>query len=154
MTRRPRVLITLDTGTADRRGVSLPTIGAKRAYAEQVVIAGGTPLFVPPTENLDVVDALAREMDALVITGGDFDIPPDAYGGTTGHRRLDAPKTERTSFETGLFARALDRRCPVLGVCGGMQLMNVALGGTLLVDIAADRPQGPRSRAADLAQGR
>ena len=140
MNRRPRILITLDTGTMKRRGVSMPTVDAKRAYGEQVAESGGTPLFVAPTEDADVIDALAATMDGLVITGGDFDIPPDAYGEQAGDRRLDAPKADRTSFEGALFARALDRRCPVLGVCGGMQLMNVVLGGSLLVDIGTDQP--------------
>ncbi len=149
MIRRPRILITLDTSTTDRRGVTFETVDAKRAYGDQVAAAGGIPLFVAPTGVTDVLDGLAASMDGLVITGGDFDIPPEAYGASAtangseasvGPRRLDPPKPERTGFERSLLEMALGRRCPVLGVCGGMQLINVALGGTLLVDIATDRP--------------
>jgi putative glutamine amidotransferase len=141
MTRRPRVLVTLDTGTALRRGVPLPNLQLKAAYAESVERAGGLPLLVAPTADVGLREELGALMDALVITGGDFDIEPWRYGhGGEPPSRLDTPKPLRTDFEWHLLEQALERRVPVLGICGGMQLLNVVLGGTLLGDIGSERP--------------
>lgn len=133
---KPKILITLDTGEADRRGVKFPNVNLKSAYVEAVARAGGLPLLVAPTEDPELIGALVPLMDALVVTGGAFDIDPALYGATTQHR-IDAPKPARTHFERTLIEAALARRRPVFGVCGGLQLLNVVLGGTLLQDIGA-----------------
>ncbi|MEL7372719.1 MAG: gamma-glutamyl-gamma-aminobutyrate hydrolase family protein [Myxococcota bacterium] len=140
MSRRPRILITLDSGSTDRRGIALETVVTKSAYGEQVARAGGIPLYVATTDDVNLVSAMASVMDGLVVTGGYFDIPPQAYGASANGRRLDAVKSDRTRFENDLLNTAMQRRCPILAVCGGMQLLNVVLGGTLLIDIGADRP--------------
>jgi putative glutamine amidotransferase len=73
----------------------------------------------------------------IVITGGDFDIPPERYGEV---RRASCgrEKAARTAFEWALCEAALAGRVPLLGVCGGMQLMNVVRGGTLFQDLGQD----------------
>ena len=137
---RPRILVTLDTGEALRRGVPFPTVELKAAYGHAVEAAGGLPLLVAPTGDPAVVAELIALLDGLVITGGAFDIAPELYGQARGGGRLDPIKPGRTGFELALLRGALARRRPVLAICGGMQLLNVALGGTLLQDIRASRP--------------
>jgi putative glutamine amidotransferase len=76
----------------------------------------------------------------VLITGGAFDIPPEAYG-ETAREGMGPLKEGRTTFETALMRAALKRNMPVLGVCGGMQLLNVVLGGTLFQDIGREVPE-------------
>lgn len=135
----PRILITLDTGESTRRGVRFPIVQQKEAYASAVVRAGGLPLWVGP-ESLPRLEALVELADGILVTGGDFDIPPEAYGGSAAGQRLDRTKPERSRFEAELTRAALARGLPILGVCGGMQLLAVVLGGRLHVDIAGEVP--------------
>lgn len=132
-----RVLITLGSGTASRRGVPFPVATQKQAYAEAVAAAGGVPLWVGPTEAAVSVEAYLEVVDALVVTGGAFDIPPEAYGETP-RGRIDRPEPARTHFERALLEGAIRRDLPVLGVCGGMQLLAVVFGGSLHQDIGTD----------------
>ncbi|MBI2375851.1 MAG: gamma-glutamyl-gamma-aminobutyrate hydrolase family protein [Deltaproteobacteria bacterium] len=134
---RPRVLVTLDDGVAVRRGVESPTVLMKRAYSDAVELAGGLPLMVAPTSEPDALADLAELMQALVVTGGAFDLEASLSGASDGVR---ATKPRRTRFEWSLVQAALANGVPVLGVCGGMQLLNVVRGGTLLGDIAASIP--------------
>ncbi len=133
-------MVTLDTGSSERRGVRFSDVRAKAAYVEAVVQAGGLPLLVAP-QSVDASDELLELADGLVVTGGDFDITPAMYGQSEGSARLDAPKPERTNFEAALLKGALDLDLPILAVCGGMQLLNVLLGGTLHQDIRHALPE-------------
>jgi putative glutamine amidotransferase len=136
---RPRILVTLDTGEELRRGVPFPTVSMKAAYARSIELAGGTPICAAPTGESNVTDDLASLMDGLVVTGGAFDIDPASYGrAARSDVRLDARKPLRTAFEWRLVEIALERKIPIFGVCGGMQLLNVVLGGTLHQDIGAE----------------
>jgi putative glutamine amidotransferase len=87
-----------------------------------------------------MVDAFLDRISGLVVTGGAFDVPPEAYGEAP-REGLGTLKPARTRFETALLQAALRRNMPVLGVCGGMQLLNVVLGGTLFQDIQRDLPE-------------
>jgi putative glutamine amidotransferase len=96
------------------------------AYVAGVVRAGGAPLLVPPgagvEETLDVVDG-------LVFSGGS-DLDPSLYGAEP-HRETNGIVRERDDFELGLMRAALERDVPVLAICRGSQVLNVALGGDL-----------------------
>jgi putative glutamine amidotransferase len=76
-------------------------------------------------------------LDGLVVTGGAFDVPPELYG-EAARAGLGPTKPERTVFEKDVLEAALAARLPVLGVCGGMQLLNVVRGGTLYQDLRAE----------------
>jgi putative glutamine amidotransferase len=141
MSSRPRILITLDTGTEARRGVPFESVHLKQAYVDAVERAGGIPLLVAPTADPALIGELVQLMHGLVVTGGNFDVPPERYGQAVTAQRVDATKPQRTEFEWRLIEGALARARPVLGVCGGMQLLNVVLGGTLLQDIAEAHPE-------------
>lgn len=139
MTRRPRILVTLDLGESLRKGVPFANVNLKLAYVRAVEKAGGTPLLVAPTDERAVIDGLIGLMDGLVITGGAFDIDPARYGQSV-RGRIDQPLPLRTDFEWALTEAAMADGKPVLGICGGMQLLNVITGGTLIQDVGAEVP--------------
>jgi putative glutamine amidotransferase len=105
-------------------------------YADAILDAGGIPIVAPYCTDPRALDALIEKSDALVLTGGDFDVDPSLFGEEP-HPALGTIKPERTAFERALLARAETRGMPVLGVCGGMQLMNVVRGGTLWQDLSS-----------------
>jgi putative glutamine amidotransferase len=134
--------LTPDVGhTAARPGrPPVPRYELKQAYADAVLAAGGLPLILPYSEDETAPAEAVSLCDALVITGGAFDIPPEAYGRTR-HRLLGDLKPTRTQYEQRVLRAALDAGLPVLGVCGGMQLLAVELGGTLIQDIRDELPE-------------
>ena len=137
-TRRPSIGITPDVTTATAE-VPLLRYEVKIAYAEAVLRAGGLPFVFPYSDDKQVVDAYLDRVSAVLITGGAFDIPPEAYG-EAAREGLGDLKPGRTQFEMLVLKGALSRRMPVLGICGGMQLLNVAFKGTLYQDIGREVP--------------
>jgi putative glutamine amidotransferase len=104
----------------------------QRSYVEAVQRAGGVALMLPPDPRVDP-DQLLDAIDGLILAGG-RDIDPAAYGAER-HPETDESRAERDEFEIRLARRALERDVPLLGICRGMQLMNVARGGTLVQDL-------------------
>jgi putative glutamine amidotransferase len=98
------------------------------AYVRAVEHAGGRPLVVPPSD-----DGLEETLDALdgVIFSGGGDLDPELYGADP-HGETDEPRAERDAAELRLLEAALDRDMPVLAICRGSQLLNVARGGDLV----------------------
>lgn len=135
--RRPVIGITPDQATPP--GSQFPVYELKLSYAEAVLRAGGLPMVLPYSDDPTVVEAYLERVSGLLVTGGAFDIPPEAYG-ETAREGLGALKPGRTGFETALMQAALKRHIPLLGVCGGMQLLNVVAGGTLYQDILRELP--------------
>ncbi|MBI2891771.1 MAG: gamma-glutamyl-gamma-aminobutyrate hydrolase family protein [Nitrospirae bacterium] len=97
-------------------------------YCEAVVRASGTPILLPPVET-DRRGLLER-IDGLILTGGG-DIEPARYGGTL-HEKIYAVNSERDHGELELARLAVMGRIPMLAICRGLQVLNVALGGTLI----------------------
>ena len=104
----------------------------QRSYVEAVQRAGGTAVMLPPDPDADP-DQLLDVIDGLILAGG-RDIDPESYGADR-HPLTDESRTERDEFEIRLARRAMERDIPLLGICRGMQLMNVARGGTLVQDL-------------------
>jgi len=96
-------------------------------YATSVAAAGGTPVFLPL--DGDPAELLAR-LDAVLLAGGE-DVDPASYGASPAPQ-LGATSPGRDAFELALVRGALDADRPVLGICRGQQLLNVALGGVLV----------------------
>ncbi len=134
--RRPNIGITPDWQEA-RPEAPFASYELKVPYADAVLRAGGLPLVLPYSDDATCVDAYLDRVSGLLITGGAFDIPPEAYGDTT-REGMGPLKAARTAFESALMRAALKRNMPVLGVCGGMQLLNVVLGGSLYQDIGRE----------------
>jgi len=142
--------------TADRRvGEGLadsPRVRPRRDEAfvlEPYVLAvqrsGAVPLVLPPGPT--DLDAVLDRVDAVVLTGGDMDIHPSHYGQEVSGR-LDRVEPARTDLELALARVTLERGVPVLGICGGMQVLAVAAGGTLIQDlppgdVAHEQPDDP-----------
>lgn len=101
-----------------------------RSYVDAVQRAGGVAvLLAPDPASVADPDEVLDRVDGLMLAGG-ADIAPAAYGATA-DPHTDAPAPERDAFEIALTARALERDLPFLGICRGIQVMNVARGGTL-----------------------
>ncbi len=134
-------LIGITTGY-EQHGETVVSLG--RRYLRAVEQAGGVPVTLAPLQEAQLVERYALLLDGLMVSGGK-DIPPALYGEEP-HPRTDALPEERPLFEIALVRlfRELDK--PVLGICYGCQLLNVAFGGTLIQDIPSQVGNGVTHR--------
>jgi len=131
MTKRPLIGLTLDAEPPG--GYSkYPWYALRQNYISAISAAGGLAVALPHEPEL-AAEYLDR-LDALIVTGGAFDVDPALYGASERHHTV-ALKADRTSAELALLNGALERNMPVLGICGGEQLLAVALGGSLIQHI-------------------
>ena len=107
-------------------------------YSRAVEHAGGVPALVPPLAHAADAAHLMDAMDALLLTGGE-DVDPARYGAPR-HPTVTDVSAERDATELALVHAARERGKPLLAICRGIQLVNVAFGGTLVQDIATERP--------------
>jgi putative glutamine amidotransferase len=102
-----------------------------RSYSLAVQAAGGMALVLPPDDSAaERPDEMLDLVDGLMLAGGS-DVDPASYGARA-HPETSGTRPERDRFELALTHRALERDIPVLGICRGMQVLNVACGGTLV----------------------
>lgn len=110
--------------------VDVPNDAIPHSYVTAIEQAGGSPVLIPSVEsNLANIDRILDGIDGLLLPGGS-DLDSDLYG-QEAHRENDQPLRLRDDLEIALTRRAVDRGIAVYGVCRGMQVINVALGGTL-----------------------
>jgi putative glutamine amidotransferase len=114
----------------DRTGVNV-------AYVHRLLEAGGLPLVLSPVLGAGRAAEALTEMDGLLLSGG-ADIAPARYGAAPSPR-LGTVEPERDAFELALYSAARARGLPVLAICRGLQLVNVAAGGTLWQDLPSER---------------
>lgn len=136
MSPRPVIGLTLD---AEQPGgySKYPWYAVRQNYADAIIAAGGLPIALP--HDAALANAYLDRIDALVVTGGAFDVDPALYGEGDRHATVTL-KEGRTAAELALTQGALGRDLPVLGICGGEQLLAVALGGTLVQHIPDSVP--------------
>ncbi len=115
-----------------------PIYGANRTYIRALIAAGATPLLIPPELDASALERVCAQLDGLMLAGG-ADVDPAHYGEQRSSACGDV-EPERDELELTLTRMALDRDLPTLGICRGMQVLNVACGGSLYQDIATDRP--------------
>jgi len=117
------------------------------AYIRAVQAAGGIPVLLTPHFTPEVQAALWQRLDGLVLTGGG-DIEPERFGEAR-HPSVDDVSPARDDLELGLTRRAVADDVPLFAICRGIQVLNVALGGTLVQDIASEWPNAlPHSQTA------
>ncbi|MDM4762684.1 gamma-glutamyl-gamma-aminobutyrate hydrolase family protein [Galbitalea sp. SE-J8] len=137
-------------GPRDRHGSTAPLIGLTtyleraqqgvwdgpasflpRQYFDAVTRAGGIAVLLPPQPvDAEVAASVLDAIDGLIVTGGK-DVDPARYGQEP-HPTTDAPRLDRDAWEDALLAAAIERELPFLGICRGLQVLNVTRGGTLL----------------------
>ena len=130
------VMLSNEIGFDPRFASVLPAFNsAPRDYSMAIEAAGGIPVILPLTLDEEVLTATLDRLDGLLLTGGD-DVDPLRYG-EDHHHKIEKTNPVRDQFDLTLARMALDRDMPILGICRGCQILNVAEGGTLYQDISA-----------------
>jgi putative glutamine amidotransferase len=115
-----------------------PIYASNQAYVQAVRHAGGAPILIPPLPGGEALPAIQEILDGLLLTGG-ADLDPALYGeAPLPETRSSEPQRDAT--ELAITRWALEKRLPVLGICRGMQMLNVACGGSLYQDLPTQRP--------------
>ena len=122
-------------------GFRTPVVGAGQLYLDALCRAGASPMVVHPGLPVNALaDVLGRADGLLLLGGGDVD--PDCYGATDRHPTLYDIRSDQDAFELAALRCAISLDMPVLAVCRGAQLLNVACGGTLRQHIGDDESLG------------
>jgi putative glutamine amidotransferase len=150
MVNPPLILVAAST---EKRGVEFGDVSLSLSenYLRAVMDAGGLPVVLPCTTSPELVAESVRRCDGVLLTGGD-DVAPKLYADKLPPRlaRTVGPNDHpRDLRELMLIGEVLRQRKPLLAICRGHQLLNVALGGTLIVDIAAQVPGALRHNRSD-----
>lgn len=127
MSKRPLIGLTLDAEPAGGWS-KYPWYALRQNYTAAVAAHGGLAVALPHDAGL--AEEYLDRLDGLIVTGGAFDVDPALYGDTARHQTVEL-KADRTTAELALLRGAMQRNMPVLGICGGQQLLAVALGGSL-----------------------
>lgn len=138
---KPVIGVTPDFNAGDRKdmGGHEPTYFLRARYIRAVEELGGIPLILPLVAEPSARRRLLDLVDGLLITGSGPDLPPHLYGEQQRYK-FPLVSERRADFELELVHQARKRDLPVLGICGGMQTVNVACGGSLYQDISAQVP--------------
>ncbi|MDH5428477.1 MAG: gamma-glutamyl-gamma-aminobutyrate hydrolase family protein [Nitrospirota bacterium] len=135
---KPVIGVTPDFNAGQRKdmGGKEPTYFLRARYLQAIQEAGGIPLVLPLISSRTQQAYLLQRVDGLLVTGSGSDLAPHHYGESQEYS-FQHMSEERARLELGLSKLAFEHQVPTLGICGGMQSMNVALGGTLIQDIPA-----------------
>jgi putative glutamine amidotransferase len=151
LARRPRIIIPPDavvlSSRMDGRGAFCAL-----SYSEAILAAGGLPVILPLTANRRVLQEFLDDADGLLLIGGG-DVNPRRYGGRP-HPKISGVDDTRDEMEIHLCRAARRRDLPTLGICRGIQIINVAFGGTLHPHITGHAHPQPTARVHRLRWGR
>ena len=129
--KKPVIGITLDSEDPGAYS-NMPWYALRQNYADVITQSGGLPIALP--HEPDLAEHYMSIIDGLVVTGGAFDVDPSMFGAENRHETV-VTKDRRTAFEKNVTEAMLSADKPVLGICGGQQLLHVILGGTLIQHI-------------------
>jgi putative glutamine amidotransferase len=132
----PTIGITAWPRAVDLLGMPQPNQTVPTAYVSSVTRSGGVPVLLPTVDE-DRIDDLLATVDAVILTGGG-DVAPDRYGSAP-EPETDRVDPRRDRFDIAVARRVLDRRTPTLAVCRGLQIVNVARGGSLHQHVPSHR---------------
>ncbi|HEU4346125.1 MAG TPA: gamma-glutamyl-gamma-aminobutyrate hydrolase family protein [Candidatus Binatia bacterium] len=135
----PLIGITADLSTDSRSSTGEAMLLLPQRYCRAIENAGGIPLVLPAVVSGSSLRRILQRLDGLLISGGNFDIHP-AYYGEKPIEAVGEVKPKRTESELELARLAVARDLPLLGICGGAQALNVAMGGSLYQDISSEIP--------------
>lgn len=150
MKRRPVILITPSTASKGEE-FSDASISLSNRYTDAVIAAGGLPLIFPATATRWVVKEAMKDCDGVMLTGGD-DIDPKLYAKDLPEelaRKVGPLEPNRDLWEAALIEEIFQEHKPLFAICRGHQMLNVALGGTLVVDIPTQVPGALNHRRMD-----
>lgn len=133
MARKPVIGITPSPMDDTQEHGSFHRYAIANTYTEAVEAAGGIPIVIPPQSGN--IDQILELIDGLLLSGGG-DIDPIHYGDSDVHEKTYGIHEGRDALELALARKALERDMPTLCICRGIQILNVALGGTLYQDVA------------------
>ena len=134
MSKKPLIGLTLDLETTKTYS-KFPWYALRENYCSSISCFGGVPF--PIVYDNKAINSILDVIDGLVITGGAFDVHPRYYSEKIKYHNLNI-KADRTMFEINICKLALKKNIPVLGICGGQQLINIVYGGSLYQDIKKD----------------
>ncbi len=143
-----RPLIGIPCHAGVRAETERPIYYNNRTYIHAVEHAGGVPILIPIFDDLDELHTLLPRLDGLLLSGG-IDIDPANYGEEP-HPLLTSTNPQLDALELAMARWAFDKNVPTLGICRGMQMLNVALGGSLYQDVATLCPNSLRHPNWDL----
>jgi putative glutamine amidotransferase len=119
-----------------------PRVGQNQTYIDAVLRAGAAPLLIPHMTDRHLLRAIYDRLDGLLLSGGE-DVAPGRYG-ELAHEKCGTPSLERDETELNLVGWAVEEGKPLLAICRGVQVLNVALGGSLYQDIQAQIPRAAK----------
>lgn len=137
MSRPPLIGVTMSITPDGDREETPPQAWLNNAYLRAVQEAGGVPVLLPSRLDDRSLDALWSRLDGLLLTGGG-DVDPARFTAEARHPTVDLVSESRDRLEIEVTERAVHDRRPLLAICRGIQVLNVALGGSLHQDIAAE----------------
>ncbi|MDH4185394.1 MAG: gamma-glutamyl-gamma-aminobutyrate hydrolase family protein [Nitrospira sp.] len=148
---KPLIGVTPDFNAGDRKewGGREPTYFLRARYIRAIEELGGIPLVLPLVAERAARRRILKQLDGVLLTGSGPDLPPSLYGERQRYR-FGIVSERRANFELDIVHLACRADLPLLGICGGMQTMNVAFGGSLFQDIdsQAVRPLQHRQPAS------
>lgn len=151
MKNSPVILVTPST---ERKGAEFAdaSISLSNRYTDAIIGAGGLPQVFPATTSREIIAEAVQRCDGVLMTGGD-DIDPKLYAPNLPaelEKTVGPLEPERDAWEKVLIAEVFAQKKPLFGICRGHQMLNVVLGGTLVVDIPTQLPNTINHRRMDL----
>ena len=145
---RPLIGMTTRAGTRSAHNQERPIDYSNSSYIHAVEDAGGVPILIPILQDISGLQTLLPRLDGLLLPGG-LDIDPRYYHQQP-HQLLGSTNPALDTLELALAHWALEEKIPTLGICRGMQLLNVALGGDLYQDLGEQYPDSLAHASWDL----